>query len=110
MKLFLIVGARPSFMKIAPLMYALEGNKIIEALLIHVRQFFEVLNIHCLTVCPTTERPITIWEGSNKLIKVNDIVSEVDLILQGKGKKGNIPKYWDGKTAQRILNIITNKI
>ena len=68
------------------------------------------LNIPCLTVRPTTERPITIWEGSNKLIKVDEIIQEVDVILQGKGKKGNIPKYWDGKTAARILDIITNNI
>jgi len=66
------------------------------------------LNIPCLTVRPTTERPITIWEGSNKLIKVDEIIPEVELILQGKGKKGNIPKYWDGKTAERIKSIIFN--
>ena len=64
------------------------------------------LNIPCLTVRPNTERPITIWEGSNKLIKVIDIISEVNLILHGKGKKGNIPLYWDGKTAERVLNIL----
>lgn len=51
------------------------------------------MNIPCLTIRPTTERPVTIWEGSNKLIKVYDIMAEVDLILQGKGKTGKIPKY-----------------
>lgn len=64
------------------------------------------LNIPCLTVRPNTERPVTIWEGSNKLIKINEIETEIDLILQGKGKRGNIPKYWDGKTAERIVKII----
>lgn len=64
------------------------------------------LNIPCLTLRPTTERPITIWEGSNKLIKINEIESEVDLILKGKGKKGKIPKCWDGKTADRIVKIL----
>jgi UDP-N-acetylglucosamine 2-epimerase (non-hydrolysing) len=64
------------------------------------------MNIPCLTVRPTTERPVTIWEGSNKLIKVDDIMAEVDLILQGKGKTGRIPKYWDGKTAPRITAVI----
>jgi UDP-N-acetylglucosamine 2-epimerase (non-hydrolysing) len=68
------------------------------------------MNIPCLTIRPTTERPVTIWEGSNKLIKVDDIMAEVDLILQGKGKTGRIPKYWDGKTAERIAAVLIKKL
>ena len=64
------------------------------------------LNIPCLTVRPNTERPVTVWEGSNKLIKVDEIISEVQLIVDGKGKKGTVPKYWDGKTAERIVELI----
>lgn len=64
------------------------------------------LNIPCLTVRPSTERPITISEGSNKLIQPQDIIPEVDLILQGKGKKGTTPDLWDGKTARRIVQIL----
>jgi len=64
------------------------------------------MNIPCLTVRPNTERPVTIWEGSNKLIKINEIESEIDLILQGKGKKGKTPKFWDGHTAERIVKIL----
>ncbi len=65
------------------------------------------LNIPCLTVRPNTERPVTVWEGSNKLIKIDQIVDEVNLILTGKGKKGKTPKYWDGKTAERIVSAIS---
>lgn len=61
------------------------------------------LNIPCLTVRPNTERPITIWEGSNKLIKIEEITKEVDLILKECGKYGKIPEYWDGKAANRIV-------
>jgi UDP-N-acetylglucosamine 2-epimerase (non-hydrolysing) len=64
------------------------------------------LNIPCLTVRPNTERPVTVWEGSNKLIKTSDILSEVDLIIAGKGKMGHTPKFWDGKTAERIVHLI----
>lgn len=64
------------------------------------------LNIPCLTVRPNTERPVTVWEGSNKLIKTDEITKEIDLILAGKGKIGKDPKFWDGKTAQRILEIL----
>ena len=64
------------------------------------------LNIPCLTVRPNTERPITVWEGSNKLIKLDEMVPEVELIVQGKGKRGTTPKYWDGHTAERIVEMI----
>lgn len=66
------------------------------------------LNIPCLTVRLNTERPVTIWEGSNKLIKVDKIVSEVNEILRGNGKKGNIPMYWDGKSSNRIARVLEN--
>lgn len=64
------------------------------------------LNIPCLTVRPNTERPVTVWEGSNKLIKIEDIFDEVKQIVSGNGKKGTVPKYWDGKTAERIVNLL----
>lgn len=64
------------------------------------------LNIPCLTVRPNTERPVTVWEGSNKLIQLNEIEQEINLIIEGKGKKGINPKYWDGKTAKRIVAIL----
>jgi len=64
------------------------------------------LNIPCLTVRPNTERPVTIWEGSNKLIAVPEILSETEAIIRGEGKVGQNPKYWDGKTAERIIAIV----
>lgn len=64
------------------------------------------LNIPCLTVRPNTERPITIWEGTNKLITINDIQTEVASIIEGKGKQGKIPMYWEGNTAKRIVELL----
>ena len=64
------------------------------------------LNIPCLTIRATTERPVTIWEGTNKLIKKDEIIDEIELILQGHEKKGKIPKFWDGKSAERIVKIL----
>jgi len=64
------------------------------------------LNIPCLTVRPNTERPVTIWEGSNKLIGVPEILPETEAIIRGEGKLGLNPKYWDGKTAERIIAIV----
>jgi len=63
--------------------------------------------IPCLTLRPNTERPITITEGTNRLVKLDteDIVLKAQNIMTGNYKKGKIPKYWDGKTAARIVNI-----
>jgi UDP-N-acetylglucosamine 2-epimerase (non-hydrolysing) len=64
------------------------------------------LNIPCLTVRPNTERPVTVWEGSNKLIGMDSILSEVKLIIEGKGKLGKNPRFWDGNTANRIVELL----
>ncbi len=63
--------------------------------------------VPCLTLRPNTERPITITQGTNTLVKLNtdDIINEAKIILTGNIKKGSIPKYWDGKTAERIVKI-----
>ena len=65
-----------------------------------------VLGIPCLTVRDNTERPITISEGTNKLIKIDALPEEVDAIRNGHGKKGKTPPLWDGKTACRIVKVI----
>lgn len=66
------------------------------------------LNIPCLTLRNTTERPITITQGTNTLVWNNTerISEEAFKILDGKGKQGTCPELWDGKTAERIIKIL----
>jgi UDP-N-acetylglucosamine 2-epimerase (non-hydrolysing) len=69
-----------------------------------------VLDIPCLTLRDTTERPITISQGTNILVH-NDaerIVKEACRILDGKVKESNCPELWDGRAAERIVEIIAN--
>ena len=35
---------------------------------------------------------------------------EVDKILSGKGKKGGIPEFWDGKCAERMVEILKREL
>ena len=64
------------------------------------------LKIPCLTVRPTTERPITIWEGSNQLIKAENIYSKAVECLSASRSSFGVPKYWDGGSAKRIVEML----
>jgi UDP-N-acetylglucosamine 2-epimerase (non-hydrolysing) len=68
------------------------------------------LGVQCITTRKTTERPITVDEGTNTLVG-EDFELAFDTaknILEGKIKKGNIPELWDGKAAERIVGILLN--
>ncbi len=66
------------------------------------------LGVPCLTLRENTERPITIDEGTNILIgkDLEKLSIELGKIIDGNGKKGSIPKYWEGKASERIAKLI----
>ena len=66
------------------------------------------LGIQCLTIRDNTERPITIEIGTNKLLgsDFEKVKKEVLEITKGKLKKGRIPKYWDGRAGERIVEFL----
>jgi UDP-N-acetylglucosamine 2-epimerase (non-hydrolysing) len=71
-----------------------------------------VLEIPCLTMRSNTERPSTVIDGTNRLVG-NDrekILAALEEILTGHFKKGIIPPLWDGKAAQRVVDIIESRI
>lgn len=67
-----------------------------------------VLNIPCLTMRDSTERPETVTIGTNELIgedliKLHDCIKK---IIAGSWKKGSVPEKWDGKASVRIIEKI----
>jgi UDP-N-acetylglucosamine 2-epimerase (non-hydrolysing) len=66
------------------------------------------LGIPCLTLRENTERPITTSDGTNLLIGRDGkrLVAEVRKILAGGGKTGRVPPLWDGRTAERIVEVL----
>lgn len=67
------------------------------------------LNVPCITLRQSTERPITVELGTNVLAgeDVATLREELRNILNGKVKKGGIPPLWDGHAAERIAAILT---
>lgn len=62
------------------------------------------LNIPCLTLRQNTERPITVTQGTNRLVKAQDLEGLAQEILNGRKPEGRRPEFWDGQTAQRVVS------
>lgn len=67
-----------------------------------------VMGVPCMTLRNNTERPETITEGTNELIGTHPkaIQPAFEKLFSGSWKKGSIPKLWDGKTAERIVECL----
>jgi UDP-N-acetylglucosamine 2-epimerase (non-hydrolysing) len=67
--------------------------------------------IPCLTLRNNTERPSTVDLGSNVLVPytLEDLNHYIQQINEGTFKKGAIPPLWDGKSTERIMEVL-NKI
>jgi UDP-N-acetylglucosamine 2-epimerase (non-hydrolysing) len=61
------------------------------------------LGIPCLTLRENTERPITVTEGSNRLVRAENLFAQVQEVLKGHWATGRRPALWDGRTAARCV-------
>lgn len=98
---------------IEPLSY-LEFNYLVERCLAvitdsgGITEETTVMGIPCMTLRDNTERPETVTIGTNELLGTNpkSIKPALEQLFNGKWKKGSIPELWDGKSAERIIDII----
>ena len=64
------------------------------------------LGIPCLTLRPNTERPITIDQGTNRLVTLESLEDFVADVLSGKSSKAGKIDLWDGQAAGRVVDSI----
>jgi len=71
-----------------------------------------VLGVPCMTLRDNTERPETVFIGTNELIGTHPkaIAPAMKILFSGKWKKGGIPELWDGNTGKRIVQTIIEKL
>jgi UDP-N-acetylglucosamine 2-epimerase (non-hydrolysing) len=67
-----------------------------------------VLGVPCITLRFNTERPITCEMGTNVLVgnRENDILAAAGKVLDDPGRQYKVPDRWDGKAADRIVQIL----
>ncbi len=66
------------------------------------------LGVPCITLRANTERPVTVSIGTNVLVgqDMGLLRLELERVLDGRFKRGEIPPLWDGKAAERIAECI----
>jgi UDP-N-acetylglucosamine 2-epimerase (non-hydrolysing) len=103
----------PGLLSIEPLGYndfvtLFAGAKLVATDSGGIQEETTALGIPCLTLRETTERPITVEEGTNVVVGLDAdrIGREVEGILSGHTRKGRVPEGWDGHAARRAVDAI----
>jgi UDP-N-acetylglucosamine 2-epimerase (non-hydrolysing) len=73
-----------------------------------VQEETTVLGIPCLTLRPNTERPITVTEGTNRVVGSDPEIIEREALaaLDRPSPVARAPELWDGRAAARIVDAI----
>ncbi len=71
-----------------------------------------VLGVQCLTLRPNTERPVTVEQGTNRLVPIDaETIVETALysVDGGRKRRRSLPELWDGKAAGRIARVLAGR-
>ncbi len=73
-----------------------------------VQEETTALKIPCITMRENTERPITISLGTNVIVgtDIDKLLYFSNQAISGNWKDTIIPEMWDGKTAERVIEVL----
>jgi UDP-N-acetylglucosamine 2-epimerase (non-hydrolysing) len=76
-----------------------------------VQEESTILGIPCLTLRPNTERPVTITNGTNRLVTRADLPGEIkDVLAAGRLTSWPTPPLWDGYAGPRIAAVLAAEV
>jgi len=71
-----------------------------------------ILKVPCVTLRDNTERPVTCELGTNHLAGTDPgrVVKVLDEVLAGPKVEARVPPLWDGRAAERIVEVIQREM
>ena len=99
----------PNLTMTSPLSYIPFMSLVMESKLVitdsgGIQEETTYLGIPCLTLRDTTERPITVTQGTNRLVQRSGLTASVQTVMRGEWQTGKCPDLWDGATAGRVAD------
>ncbi|GAA3849235.1 UDP-N-acetylglucosamine 2-epimerase (non-hydrolyzing) [Streptomyces coacervatus] len=74
-----------------------------------VQEETTVLGVPCLTLRTTTERPVTVTHGTNRLVTAAELAPALHKVLNGSAPApAEAPPLWDGRSGPRIARVLTH--
>ena len=70
------------------------------------------LGVQCLTLLESTDRPVTVAQGTNRLVGTDQeqIVEEALTVLEETPHEGRTPELWDGAAGERVAAILCAEV
>jgi UDP-N-acetylglucosamine 2-epimerase (non-hydrolysing) len=73
-----------------------------------VQEETTALGVPCLTLRDTTERPVTVSRGTNRVVgtRPDGIVRAARRVLSGRRPRRRVPPLWDGRAGERVARVL----
>ncbi|CAN7661807.1 UDP-N-acetylglucosamine 2-epimerase (non-hydrolyzing) [Pseudoduganella sp. LjRoot289] len=109
----LVDGGKGNFLLLPPMGYLemlglMKGARVVLTDSGGIQEETTALGVPCITLRNNTERPITVDEGTNTIAGQDSarILAIYGELMAGGGKAGRVPRFWDGKAAERIASAL----
>jgi UDP-N-acetylglucosamine 2-epimerase (non-hydrolysing) len=103
-----IVERQPALRLVAPLPYIRFMSLVVDAALVvtdsgGIQEETTYLGIPCVTLRTTTERPITVTRGTNRLAEPPALLGAATAAIDARPAAPSPPPLWDGHAAERAV-------